>query len=191
MKHLLTAIVISLLFALPLCAQNIPLGSGKFYLDQNDFTPSQQATTLQIVGTDSGSSFYGTFSTPIVLATKIPTYLTLTGTLNGTNPGSSFTITFYDDQATPNQLVYGAYWADFIYIDTPLTIALNQLSADAAFNGNIALLGLNTGGMDSNTLNFTFSSLDAIPEPSCLPLLVAGCTVLGCLSHRFKGGRKA
>jgi hypothetical protein len=161
-------------------------GTGQItVLPATTFTATQTSSTLNIAGTDGGTaSFQALF--PTVNITGNTLQLALTGTINGTNPASTFEIDLYDGN------VFREYQSNFSNFGsgTEKTVDLTLLGSDVGFDPTqVQGLAIFFGGTGS-TLNFTFDQLSAVgatsvvPEPSTYALLALGFATLGFAYRR-------
>lgn len=165
----------------PIQAQTITgFGSGQYVVTYTDsLTVTQTGSTTHIQGVDSGSILVGSLITYQTLS-SVPNQLGLTGTLAGINPGTGFEIILQD--ISYNQLIYSGNWSSFTTPDQ--MVALNLDTADSAFDGTVAYLSLITGGVDNNSLDFTFAKVDVIPEPSAFVLMGIGLYITSLALRR-------
>jgi hypothetical protein len=142
-------------------------------------TITQAALNTNVVGTDSGQIFAGTFATINIAGLNT---IQLTGTMSGVNAESNFSVELFD----PTLNFSRTYSGNLVGFGTvnPATVVLTFVSQTAAFNdiGGFQYTGNGAGA----AVNFTFNSLEAIPEPSTYALLALGLGSLVFLRMRSK-----
>ena len=182
MKYSLLIASLFIGFQTTMHAQSITnFGSSQFTITSSDFTDAQTSTSLRITGNDFGDTLVGTISTAIIPTSTI--HLTLTGTLAGVNPNSSFQIALVDTAF--NEVDFNGTWSAFAS-GSQTSATLNIAQPVPGFNGDITEIALFTGGTGS-PLDFTFSNLSvtaSVPEPSSSNLILIAIASLVCGSIR-------
>ena len=125
-------------------------------------TISPNGTNIFVSGTDFLEALVGTFA-PVDIAGFSD--ITLTGSVSGENPNSTFSIYLFNS-AFDQYREYSGFTLDFGATST--TVFLTFVSETASFT-DIAGFQFIGGGIGS-PLSFTFESVDAIPEPSVYAL---------------------
>jgi len=177
-----------LAFVLVCLAQNLKavlisdFGDVSFTIDSGttSFTTNQTSTVTDAAGSDD-NVFAGTFATTFD-ATGYTNFF-LNAKVTGTNPGSSFSVDFYDASFTETRS-YTAFLSDF-GTGSYVSVALTFVSETSSFN-DFAGFQFTGGGSGSNSLAISFSNVSAttIPEPSTWLLLSSGLTTVVILHHR-------
>ncbi len=178
-KNLLIAVV--LLASSALSAHAVILtgfGDSEYHITFSNFTPTQTSTSLNLVGSDLGSSVYGTLDTPIVIDGSA-NYLMLTGTYSGSS-SARFDIMLFDEDG--DSLNYSSYFNAFSP-GVPATIRMDFLMEDGTFNGPVVMIGLVANGIGSS-VDLTVDSVAAVPEPSSWMLIGASVCVIAFLRRR-------
>ncbi len=149
-------------------------GDSEYHMTFSDFTATQTGSSLNLTGSDFGSSVYGTLDTSIAIDGS-GSYLMLTGTYSGTS-AARFDIMLFDEDG--DSLNYTSYFTAFSN-GIPATIRMDFLMEDGVFNGPVVMVGLVANGIGSGTVNLTLDSVAAVPEPSTWMLLgAAACVVV-------------
>lgn len=154
-------------------------GDAEYHVTYTDFTITQTGTTLNLAGSDFGTSVYGTLDTPIIIDGSTD-YLELTGTYSGSS-SARFDIMLFDEDG--DSLNYFGYFNAFS-AGVPTTVRMDFLMEDGAFNGPVVMIGMVVNGIGSSSVNLTVDSVAAVPEPSTWMLLGASAGVLAFLRRR-------
>jgi len=180
----LTKLVAALILAgsVSLQAQTITgFGSGDFLINDANSSfdigtsPVQTSTNITFSGVDGGTSFYVVLNTPVSMGFGFSPSLTATLNVANTN---GFGIEVFDTVGA--SVSFSGNWSDFT-TGASSTVSL-EFAANNGFNGTAAAVLLSTGGT-GQTLNVTFDTLAAIPEPSTYAAL-SGIAVLGFVAYR-------
>lgn len=153
-------------------------GTGDFTATFTDFTPSQTATTYQIIGNDL-NSLYGSISTPVNISGSM-TSLSLLGTFTGT-AANNFQMELFD--ADGDSRIYQGNWSGFTP-SVPTSVSLGFLSETGTFNGTVVSIGFITAGSGLGSVNLVLDTLTAVPEPSTYALLVGGLAGIWALRRQ-------
>jgi len=153
-------------------------GSSEFSVDgeTTDFgVTTQTATTANAIGTDT-NIFAGTFS--LVDITGFPG-IELTGFVTGVNPNTEFSVEIFNSDFSESR-TYRGFLSSFA--STSSSTALTFASQTATFN---TVGGFQFGGQGSgSSLNITFGSIAAVPEPSTWVLIAGGLAIILLLRRR-------
>jgi len=145
----------------------------------NFTTITQVAFNTNVVGNDNAQIFSGSFSSINIAGLNT---IQLTGTLFGVNALSNFTVELFNSDFSQSRN-YSGNLSGFVS-GSPATVVLAFVSETAAFNG---IGGFQyTGNGTGDPVNFTFDSLEAIPEPSTYALLALGLGSLVFFRMRSK-----
>jgi hypothetical protein len=182
MKNYIQIIVLVLTFVLGAYSSFAVVITGfsnsEFAVDAgiSDFSAiTQNATSTTAIGTDQ-NILAGTF-TPIDI-TGFST-IELSALVSGTNPNGAFTIDLFNTDFTQSRIYSGATTS---LTSSLSTITLSFVSQSAAFND---IGGFQFGGQGSgSSLNITFGSIAAVPEPSTWVLLAGGLAIILLLRRR-------
>jgi hypothetical protein len=133
------------------------------------FTTSQTSDNLQITGSDFGNNIGGSFSVENTTGLSV---LSLTGTLNGINPESNFSLQLFDGTVFQTYL---GNWASY-GTGSPVTVQLSLSSTDGGYNSSLVQGVLISANAAGDNLDFTLERLEisAVPEPSTALLLTMG-----------------
>jgi len=137
------------------------------------------ASTFEVSGTDGGSNFLGSISSPVSVGNPLTLQLTALLT-NSSVATSTFQIEILDSNF--NGLIYTGSFNSFTK-GVNSTITLNFLGTDnniGPFSGTVGNIAFNTSG-GGQFFDLTFDTLTtsaATPEPSSIALLVIGGLVL-------------
>ncbi len=145
------------------------------------FSTSQTLNNLQITGSDLGNTVGGTFS---VVDTTGFSILSLTGTLSGTNPLSSFNLQLFDGSAFQT---YSGNWSSF-GSGSPATVQLSLVSTDGGYDVTQVQGVIITANGSGSSIDFTLDNVDisAIPEPSTYLLLSMGLGLIYLTKRKRK-----
>lgn len=152
-------------------------------LGGSGFTPTQGASSLQIVGND-GETLSGDFGSAVDASIDVgaATDLYLSGSIVSA-PATTFTIRLFDGEFDSIDYIGGS-WVD---VSSDGFSVLSLSGANAAFDAtNIIGLDLITNGLGSNAIDATLTDLTfggAVPEPSTYATL-AGLCALGYVMVR-------
>ncbi|MEO7931895.1 MAG: PEP-CTERM sorting domain-containing protein [Chthoniobacterales bacterium] len=152
-------------------------GASAFTVDTNNTnfnTSGQTAFTLPATGTDS-NVLIGTF-TPINITGNSTIQLTLA--VSGTNPNSAFTVRLYSSDFSFR--TYSGFLSSFGSSQT--TVVLTPGSG--TITGNTVVAFGFFGGGSGNSLNLTFDTITAVPEPSSYVLMIIGAMVLSRIAFK-------
>jgi len=142
-------------------------------------TITQAAFNTNVVGNDLGQIFAGTFSSINIAGLNT---IQLTGTMSGTNAASIFSVDLFNGAQNQTR-TYSGNLSGF-GTGSPATVVLTFVSETASFNDIAAFVF--TGAGAGAAVNFTFDSLEAIPEPSTYALLALGLGSLVFFRKRSK-----
>jgi len=145
----------------------------------NFTTITQAAFNTNVVGNDNAQIFAGTFSSINIAGLNT---IRLTGTMSGTNAASNFSVDLFNGALNQTR-TYSGNLSGF-GSGSPATVVLTFVSETAPFN-DIAAFSF-TGAGTGDAVNFTFDSLEAIPEPSTYALLALGLGSLVFFRMRSK-----
>lgn len=173
LQHTIFLFLLASVFPLIAQAQVITgFGTGQFTTTYTDFTTiNQTATTLHVQGVDN-NGLIGTI--PTVTIPVSTTKLSLTGTLGGVNPMSTFTITLMD--SADQSIDFHGDWSSFSISGASMT-GIVDLVSPGAFNGSVVGIAFYTGS-SVTAVDFTFDQLAAVPEATAWHLLVVASAVL-------------
>lgn len=152
-------------------------GPQAFSIDNGytTFATTPGTSSLQISGSDLGSTLFGSFfPVSIVQSDK----LTLTGNITSP-PNSAFTVTLYDSLSYDKSARYtGGSWTNLSGAGATLSLDTSNLTAGFNF-GNISAMFLETAGL-TGTINASLTGLSAgaVPEPGRFLLLMMGLVSL-------------
>ena len=161
-------------------------------------TGTVSAHTFTVSGvSDNGGGIEQLFTpTPgAIPVTQTTNFLTLTGSLQAA-PASgidNFAITVYDSTLL-DSLSYEFSWSEFGTNDMSFTGELVPSASVGVFNGNIGGWSLDPGGINGDTVSYTFDNLaytaTAIPEPSTYAMFGFGALLLYVV-HRRRAARQS
>lgn len=150
-----------------------------FTVDDSDFTTlTQNAGSILLSGTE-GQFFNGTFAT--VDITGSSALLSLTGNVT-TNNTTAFNVTLFDE-VSATALYQGG---QFTVLKAAGVATIAFTSADDGFDFS-KVMGLQFDTVGGQSLIFELSSIEAIPEPSSVFLIVSGAAAL--LVRRSRAAR--
>ncbi|MDZ4789086.1 MAG: PEP-CTERM sorting domain-containing protein [Blastochloris sp.] len=150
-------------------------------LTTNFTTTTQAALNTSVAGTDSTQIFAGTFATINIAGLNT---IQLTGTLSDmTNAATNFSVDLFNAALTHSR-TYSGNLNSFV-LNSSTTVVLTFVSETLSFN-DIGGFQYTGNGTASLPVNFTFDSLEAIPEPSTYALLALGLGSLVFLRMRSK-----